>query len=83
MLAVLCMMLIANLQYGWTLFVQPIWRTHGWSIAEIQWAFSPGDVRAEVAALAAGRAGAWGAARQNGPALSRVRPGPARRVRTG
>ncbi len=37
---VICMMLIANLQYGWTLFVQPIRQAHGWSIAEIQWAFS-------------------------------------------
>jgi len=37
---VVCMMLIANLQYGWTLFVQPIRQAHGWSVAEIQWAFS-------------------------------------------
>ncbi|HEY0419717.1 MAG TPA: oxalate/formate MFS antiporter, partial [Acetobacteraceae bacterium] len=37
---VISMMLIANLQYGWTLFVQPIKQAHGWSIAEIQWAFS-------------------------------------------
>ena len=37
---VICMMLIANLQYGWTLFVQPIRQAHGWSVAEIQWAFS-------------------------------------------
>lgn len=37
---VVCMMLIANLQYGWTLFVQPIRQAQGWSIAEIQWAFS-------------------------------------------
>jgi len=37
---VICMMLIANLQYGWTLFVQPIKQTQGWSVAEIQWAFS-------------------------------------------
>jgi OFA family oxalate/formate antiporter-like MFS transporter len=37
---VLSMMLIANLQYGWTLFVQPIKQTQGWSISEIQWAFS-------------------------------------------
>jgi MFS transporter, OFA family, oxalate/formate antiporter len=34
------MVLIANLQYGWTLFVNPINKTHGWSIAEIQLAFS-------------------------------------------
>ena len=34
------MMLIANLQYGWTLFVQPIRQARGWSVAEIQWSFS-------------------------------------------
>jgi MFS transporter, OFA family, oxalate/formate antiporter len=39
-LGVLCMILIANLQYGWTLFVGPIRQAHGWSIAEIQVAFS-------------------------------------------
>ena len=38
--AVICMMLIANLQYGWTLFVQPIKAAQSWSISEIQWAFS-------------------------------------------
>ena len=32
--------MIANLQYGWTLFVNPINKTHGWSIASIQIAFS-------------------------------------------
>jgi OFA family oxalate/formate antiporter-like MFS transporter len=37
---VLCMILIANLQYGWTFFVNPINKAHGWSIAEIQFAFS-------------------------------------------
>ncbi len=37
---VVCMMLIANLQYGWTLFVQPIKQARGWSVAEIQWSFS-------------------------------------------
>ncbi len=39
-LGVLCMALIANLQYAWTLFVNPIHMAHGWSLAEIQWAFS-------------------------------------------
>jgi OFA family oxalate/formate antiporter-like MFS transporter len=34
------MMLIANLQYAWTLFVGPIREAHGWSLAEIQWAFT-------------------------------------------
>jgi OFA family oxalate/formate antiporter-like MFS transporter len=34
------MVMIANLQYGWTLFVNPIAVKHGWSIAAIQFAFS-------------------------------------------
>jgi OFA family oxalate/formate antiporter-like MFS transporter len=38
--AVICMVMIANLQYGWTLFVNPIATRHGWSIAAIQFAFS-------------------------------------------
>ena len=37
---VLCMIMIANLQYGWTLFVHPISAAHGWSVASIQIAFS-------------------------------------------
>ncbi len=37
---IICMVLIANLQYGWTLFVNPINKAHGWKIAEIQLAFS-------------------------------------------
>ena len=37
---IVCMVLIANLQYGWTLFVNPINKAHGWTIAEIQLAFS-------------------------------------------
>ena len=39
-LGVLCMALIANLQYAWTLFVQPMHVSRGWGLAEIQWAFS-------------------------------------------
>ncbi|MBV8183771.1 MAG: oxalate/formate MFS antiporter [Hyphomicrobiales bacterium] len=34
------MALIANLQYGWTLFVSPIEKAHGWRTDEIQLAFS-------------------------------------------
>ncbi|MBV8839372.1 MAG: MFS transporter, partial [Alphaproteobacteria bacterium] len=34
------MVMIANLQYGWTLFVNPIKDAHGWSIAAIQLAFT-------------------------------------------
>jgi len=37
---VICMILIANLQYGWTLFVHPMEKAHGWSVAGIQVAFS-------------------------------------------
>jgi MFS transporter, OFA family, oxalate/formate antiporter len=37
---IICMILIANLQYGWTLFVNPINKAHGWSLASIQFAFS-------------------------------------------
>src|SRR5262249_46431599 len=36
----LCMVLIANLQYAWTLFVIPMQKTNGWDIAGIQVAFS-------------------------------------------
>jgi OFA family oxalate/formate antiporter-like MFS transporter len=38
--AIVCMILIANLQYGWTLFVNPMNQAHGWSIKAIQLAFS-------------------------------------------
>lgn len=37
---VIAMIMIANLQYGWTLFVRPIEQAHGWSVADIQIAFS-------------------------------------------
>jgi MFS transporter, OFA family, oxalate/formate antiporter len=40
MIVILCMVMIANLQYGWTLFVRPINQAHGWAIADIQIAFS-------------------------------------------
>lgn len=39
-LGVVCMILIANLQYGWTFFVNPIAKAHGWQIAGIQFAFT-------------------------------------------
>jgi oxalate/formate antiporter len=38
-LGVVCMILIANLQYGWTLFVNPIHKAHGWAVQDIQTAF--------------------------------------------
>jgi OFA family oxalate/formate antiporter-like MFS transporter len=34
------MVMIANLQYGWTLFVNPMNKAHGWSIAAIQFGYS-------------------------------------------
>jgi MFS transporter, OFA family, oxalate/formate antiporter len=39
-ICILCMVMIANLQYGWTFFVNPIAKAHGWSIASIQFAFA-------------------------------------------
>ncbi|HEY2030864.1 MAG TPA: oxalate/formate MFS antiporter [Myxococcales bacterium] len=39
-LGVLCMVQIANLQYGWTLFVNPINQKYHWGRAAIQVAFS-------------------------------------------
>lgn len=35
-----CMILIANFQYGWTLFVHPMAAAHKWPVAEIQVAFA-------------------------------------------
>ncbi len=39
-IGILCMVMIANLQYGWTLFVLPIGQATGWSRAAIQVAFT-------------------------------------------
>ncbi|MGI3779111.1 MAG: oxalate/formate MFS antiporter [Janthinobacterium lividum] len=39
-IGILCMVMIANLQYGWTLFVLPITHAHGWSRSDVQWAFT-------------------------------------------
>jgi OFA family oxalate/formate antiporter-like MFS transporter len=36
---VICMAMVANLQYGWTLFVNPIQERYGWVKSDIQWAF--------------------------------------------
>src|SRR6185369_7791745 len=39
-LGILCMAMVANLQYGWTLFVDPIDSKHHWGRAAIQVAFT-------------------------------------------
>lgn len=39
-IGIICMIMIANLQYGWTLFVHPMNEAHGWALADIQVAFS-------------------------------------------
>jgi len=39
-IAILCMILIANYQYAWTLFVHPMAEAHKWDVAAIQVAFA-------------------------------------------
>jgi OFA family oxalate/formate antiporter-like MFS transporter len=39
-MGIVCMAMIANLQYGWTLFVNPIADKYGWTKAAIQVAFT-------------------------------------------
>ena len=39
-LGIACMVMIANLQYGWTLFVDPIAAKYHWGRAAIQVAFT-------------------------------------------
>jgi hypothetical protein len=39
-LGIACMALIANLQYGWTLFVNPLEAKNHWGLSGIQLAFS-------------------------------------------
>jgi len=39
-IGVVCMAMIANLQYGWTVFVNPIHDGQGWSLAAIQVSFT-------------------------------------------
>jgi OFA family oxalate/formate antiporter-like MFS transporter len=38
--AVVAMMMIANLQYGWTLFVKPIIAATHWKLSDVQWGFT-------------------------------------------
>ena len=39
-IGVVCMAMIANLQYGWTYFVNPMAKANSWDVASIQVAFS-------------------------------------------
>jgi MFS transporter, OFA family, oxalate/formate antiporter len=39
-LSILCMIMIANLQYGWSVFVSPMQQAHGWAVTSIQVAFT-------------------------------------------
>src|SRR5438128_12616105 len=39
-LGIICMVMIANLQYGWTLFIDPIEQKYHWGRAAIQVAFT-------------------------------------------
>ncbi len=38
--SVVAMIMIANLQYAWTLFVHPIQDATGWKLSDIQWGFT-------------------------------------------
>ena len=38
--SLVAMIMIANLQYAWTLFVNPLREGNGWTLAEVQWAFT-------------------------------------------
>jgi MFS transporter, OFA family, oxalate/formate antiporter len=39
-LGVVCMIMIANLQYGWSVFVLPLQKAHNWAVSDIQVAFT-------------------------------------------
>src|SRR5207249_1175947 len=38
--SVIAMLMIANLQYSWNLFTEPIRKSMGWKLSDIQWAFT-------------------------------------------
>jgi OFA family oxalate/formate antiporter-like MFS transporter len=38
--AVTAMIMIANLQYGWTLFTGPLTKATGWKLSEVQWGWT-------------------------------------------
>ena len=37
---IICMVMVANLQYGWTYFVDPMGKANNWDRESIQWAFT-------------------------------------------
>src|SRR5579872_5207744 len=39
-LGIICMAMVANYQYGWTVFVNPLAKDHGWTKAAIQVSFT-------------------------------------------
>ena len=39
-LSLIAMIMIANLQYAWTLFVKPLQQSTGWKLSDVQWAFT-------------------------------------------
>jgi MFS transporter, OFA family, oxalate/formate antiporter len=39
-LSVACLIMIANFQYGWSVFVLPLQTAHGWAVSAIQVAFT-------------------------------------------
>jgi OFA family oxalate/formate antiporter-like MFS transporter len=38
--SLIAMIMIANLQYAWTLFVRPMQQANGWALSDVQWAFT-------------------------------------------
>ncbi|HEV3217578.1 MAG TPA: oxalate/formate MFS antiporter [Vicinamibacterales bacterium] len=38
--SLVAMIMIANLQYSWTLFVKPMQAGNGWKLSDVQWAFT-------------------------------------------
>jgi MFS transporter, OFA family, oxalate/formate antiporter len=38
--SLVAMVMIANLQYAWTMFVRPIQEAKGWALSDIQWGFT-------------------------------------------
>ena len=38
--SLVAMIAIANLQCAWTLFVRPLQQGNGWTLSDVQWAFT-------------------------------------------